>query len=69
MVYMCINIGVRNLKRIGKMSKLAKEISMNKAAVIIDGDKKDVRRALTQSMLDSVSGGWVNVFARWSRRW
>ncbi|HIF6626792.1 MULTISPECIES: XyeA family cyclophane-containing RiPP triceptide [Serratia] len=51
------------------MSKLAKEISMNKAAVIIDGDKKDIRRALTQSMLDSISGGWVNAFARWSRRW
>lgn len=50
------------------MSKLAKEINMNKAAVTVAADKKDARKALAQSMLDSVSGGWVNAFARWVQK-
>lgn len=51
------------------MSQLAKEIATNKAAVTVPADKKDAQKALVQSMLDSVSGGWVNAFARWSRSW
>lgn len=49
------------------MSKLTKEITANKAAVTVNSDKKDAQKALAQSMLDSVSGGWVNAFARWSK--
>ena len=49
------------------MSKLAEEISMNKAAVTVAADKKEAQKALAQSILDSVSGGWVNAFARWSK--
>ncbi|OKB67602.1 hypothetical protein BHU62_06565 [Serratia marcescens] len=63
---MHINSGVQYRKDY-VMSKLAKEISMNKAAVTVAADKKDARKALAQSMLDSVSGGWVNAFARWSK--
>lgn len=49
------------------MSKLSKEIEANKAAVTVAADKKEARKALAQSMLDSISGGWVNAFARWSK--
>lgn len=51
------------------MSKLAKEITTNKATLTVAANKKDAQKALIQSMLDSVSGGWVNAFARWSRSW
>ena len=49
------------------MSKLTKEIKENKAAVTVTTNKKEARKALAQSMLDSVSGGWVNGFARWAK--
>lgn len=38
------------------MSKLAKEIIVNNAAVTVAADKKAARKALTESMLDRVSG-------------
>lgn len=49
------------------MSKLAKEIIVNNAVVIVAADKKAARKALTESMLDRVSGGWVNAFMRWGK--
>ncbi|WP_213989265.1 XyeA family cyclophane-containing RiPP triceptide [Sodalis sp. dw_96] len=50
------------------MSKLIKEINFNKAAVTIVADNKNAKKALTQAMLDSISGGWVNAFARWDKK-
>lgn len=49
------------------MSKLVKEITDNKATTTVNSDKKEAQKALVQSLLDSISGGWVNAFARWSR--
>ncbi|TNL01433.1 putative rSAM-modified RiPP, XyeA family [Kosakonia cowanii] len=49
------------------MSKLAREITANKAVVTVPADKREVQKALAQSMLNSVSGGWVNAFARWGK--
>lgn len=49
------------------MSKLTKEIAMNKAEVTVAANKKDVQKSLVKSMLDNVSGGWINTFMRWGK--
>lgn len=49
------------------MSKLSKEIAKNQAEVITSKDRNEEKKALAQSMLDSISGGWVNAFALWGK--
>lgn len=51
-----------------KMSKLSKEIKENNANVKLASNERSSREALVKSMLESVSGGWVNVFARWDKQ-
>ncbi len=50
------------------MSKLSKEIKENNANVKLASNERSSREALVKSMLESVSGGWVNVFARWDKQ-
>ncbi len=50
------------------MSKLSKEITENNAEVKLSPHEKNTRKELVESMLNSVSGGWVNVFARWDKQ-
>lgn len=50
------------------MSKLSKEIKDNNANVKLTSNERSSREALVKSMLESVSGGWVNVFARWDKQ-
>lgn len=49
------------------MSKLQREIALNNAKVINNSEKKQERKVLVENLMDSVSGGWVNVFARWDK--
>ncbi|CDH04253.1 conserved hypothetical protein [Xenorhabdus bovienii str. oregonense] len=49
------------------MSKLQREIDLNNAQVINSSEKKQERKELVENMMDSVSGGWLNVFVRWDR--
>lgn len=49
------------------MSELNKEIIINKAAVPAVDSKKEEREELAKHIMDSISGGWVNAFARWSK--
>ena len=53
------------------MSKLEKEIAMNNAAVSVNKTEKSKdgkeKNELVESILDSVSGGWVNAFARFDK--
>ncbi|MDE9427560.1 XyeA family putative rSAM-modified RiPP [Xenorhabdus bovienii] len=49
------------------MSKLQREIALNNAQVIKTSEKKQERKVLVENLMDSVSGGWVNVFARWDK--
>lgn len=48
------------------MSKLQREIASNKTQLINADDKKVERKVLVDSLLDTVSGGWVNAFANWT---
>lgn len=57
-----------NLTRGYYMSKLSNEIKSNGSLVNIETSKKKERSELVKSMLDSISGGWVNVFARWDKQ-
>ncbi|EMI5490236.1 XyeA family putative rSAM-modified RiPP [Providencia stuartii] len=50
------------------MSKLSNEIKSNGSLVNIELSRKKEKNELVKSMLDSISGGWVNVFARWDRQ-
>lgn len=50
------------------MSKLQREIASNKTKLINADDKKVERKVLVDSLLDTVSGGWVNSFANWTKR-
>ncbi|MBN6363608.1 XyeA family putative rSAM-modified RiPP [Providencia huaxiensis] len=50
------------------MSKLSKEIKENNANVKLASNERSSRETLVKSMLESVSGGWVNVFARWDKQ-
>lgn len=50
------------------MSKLQREIASNKTQLINADDKKVERKVLVDSLLDTVSGGWVNAFANWTKR-
>ncbi|HEC8330558.1 MULTISPECIES: XyeA family cyclophane-containing RiPP triceptide [Providencia] len=50
------------------MSKLSKEIKENNASVKLAPNERSSREVLIKSMLESVSGGWVNVFARWDKQ-
>ena len=53
------------------MSKLEKEIAMNNAAVSVNNTEKSKdgkdKNELVESILDSVSGGWINAFARFDK--
>ncbi|SFN73191.1 XyeA family cyclophane-containing RiPP triceptide [Xenorhabdus japonica] len=49
------------------MSELQREIALNNAQVINSSEKKQERKELVENLMDSVSGGWINVFARWNR--
>ncbi|CDM92155.1 conserved protein of unknown function [Xenorhabdus bovienii] len=49
------------------MRKLQREIALNNAKVINNSEKKQERKVLVENLMDSVSGGWVNVFARWDK--
>lgn len=50
------------------MSKLQREIASNKTKLINADDKKVERKVLVDSLLDTVSGGWVNAFANWTKK-
>ncbi|MBP2169601.1 putative rSAM-modified RiPP (XyeA family) [Erwinia toletana] len=50
------------------MSKLQHEIASNKARLNNADDKKAQRKILVDSLLDTVSGGWINAFANWTKR-
>lgn len=50
------------------MSKLKLEIASNNAELIDADDKKEQRKELVDSLLDTVSGGWVNGDVTWTRR-
>ncbi|WP_340617663.1 XyeA family cyclophane-containing RiPP triceptide [Xenorhabdus entomophaga] len=49
------------------MSKLQREITENKAQITNSDKKKAQRKELVDGLLDTVSGGWVNAFANWSK--
>lgn len=50
------------------MSKLQREIASNRAQLNNTDDKRAQRKVLVDSLLDTVSGGWVNAFANWTKR-
>lgn len=50
------------------MSKLQREIASNKTKLNNADDKRVERKVLVDSLLDTVSGGWVNAFANWTKR-
>ncbi|CCP02667.1 hypothetical protein BN439_1599 [Erwinia amylovora Ea644] len=50
------------------MSKLQREITSNKAQLVNADARKMQRKVLVDSLLDTVSGGWVNAFANWTKR-
>ncbi|MBC8946815.1 MULTISPECIES: XyeA family cyclophane-containing RiPP triceptide [Xenorhabdus] len=49
------------------MSKLQREIAENKAQVTNSDKNKTQSKELVDNLLDTVSGGWVNAFANWSK--
>ncbi len=49
------------------MSKLQREIASQKSYLENRDDKKAQRKELVDSLLDTVSGGWINAFANWSK--
>jgi len=50
------------------MSKLSAEIIKNQVSPLINTNNKDAKKALTQSLLDSISGGWINAYANWDKK-
>lgn len=50
------------------MSKLQEEIASTQMTVSVDPHRnKDEQNVLVDSLLDSISGGWVNAFAKWTK--
>ncbi|AYA41837.1 putative rSAM-modified RiPP, XyeA family [Xenorhabdus nematophila] len=49
------------------MSKLQREIAANKAQLSHEDKKKTQHKELVDSLLDTVSGGWINAFGNWER--
>ncbi|EEE2767356.1 XyeA family putative rSAM-modified RiPP [Salmonella enterica] len=50
------------------MSKLMKEIEKQNAKVTVNNkDKVAARKELTDAVLDSITGGWVNFFAKFTK--
>lgn len=50
------------------MSSLQQEIALTKMSVGTDaGSHGDKQKVLVDSLLDSVTGGWINTFLRWSK--
>lgn len=59
-----------NYSRGSEMKKLKREIERNNCQ-LTDVDvvtKKVERKALVDGLLDTVSGGWVNAFVNWPKR-
>ncbi len=66
-IFLLQNSVSANNQKDTSMSKLQREIALNNAKVINNSEKKQERKVLVENLMDSVSGGWVNVFARWDK--
>ncbi|OCQ51035.1 hypothetical protein Ppb6_04133 [Photorhabdus australis subsp. thailandensis] len=50
------------------MSNLKKEIAETKTEIKGTKVKNNQPQPLTEDLLDQISGGWVNAYARWTNR-
>lgn len=51
------------------MSKLQDEITSNNVQLNnVDDNKQTQRKVLVDSLLDTVSGGWVKAYVAWTKR-
>ncbi|WP_434524901.1 XyeA family cyclophane-containing RiPP triceptide [Photorhabdus asymbiotica] len=50
------------------MSSLKREIAATKTEIKGTKVKNNQPQPLTEDLLDQISGGWVNAFAKWTKR-